>query len=332
MLTKHRKLTNLKNKIIKIYYGGFINYIKRLIKMQKINPNYIVGFIDGEGSFNITISKDIKRSSNHRVVCEMHITQNIHSIKVLETIRDYFDCGIIKVDNNITNTMKYQVNSYKDIANKIIPFFDKYPLLTSKYLNYMNFKEAINMMIEKEHLMTEGIIKMQDLANKMNKKRSFSEKFNFTTEHLIKHLINPDWISGFVDGEGCFYFYIGKQKNTTIQLQASLEIAQNTHDILILNKIKEFLGCGRLKPSLPINLEIALINPSISRLIISNPTDIKNKIIPFFDNYSLKTTKLLDYLDWKKLIEMKEKKYHLSEEGLNEMRKIKLNMNTNRKF
>lgn len=230
--------------------------------------------------------------------------------------------------------MSYQVSSYKDIANKIIPFLDENRLLTSKYLNYMAFKQAINLMINKEHLTTEGIIKLQELANLMNTKRSFSEKFNFTREHLTKHFITLGWLVGFVDGEGCFYFYIGKQTNTTIQLQASLEIAQNTHDILVLEKIKEFLGCGRLKPKLssPIDLESVKNSPTISRLIISNPTDIKTKIIPLFDNYPLRTTKLLDYEDWKKLIEMKAQKYHLSEEGLNEMKAIKSNMNTSRKI
>lgn len=101
-----------------------------------------------------------------------------------------------------------------------------------------------------EHLTSEGMSKIQELANQMNNKRSFSEKFNFTKTHLTKYQITPNWIRGFVDGEGCFYFYIGKQTNTTIQLQASLEIAQNTHDILILEEIRKFLDCGRLKPRL----------------------------------------------------------------------------------
>lgn len=69
-----------------------------------IDKNYIVGLIDGEGSFNITISKDKKRSSNYRVVCELHITQSANSIKVLEAIRDYFGCGVVKTDNKLTNT------------------------------------------------------------------------------------------------------------------------------------------------------------------------------------------------------------------------------------
>lgn len=98
-----------------------------LLKLQKLNYHYIIGFIDGEGSFNITISKDSNRSSNYRLVCEMHITQSVHSIQLLESIKNFFDCGVVKVDNKLTNTMKYQVSSYKDISNKIIPFLDKYP-------------------------------------------------------------------------------------------------------------------------------------------------------------------------------------------------------------
>jgi len=38
-----------------------------------LHPNYIAGFIDGEGSFNITVSKDDSRSAGHRVVCEISL-------------------------------------------------------------------------------------------------------------------------------------------------------------------------------------------------------------------------------------------------------------------
>jgi len=277
-----------------------LKYKKNLsINGENINPDYIIGLIDGEGSFNITISKDFNRSSNYRLICEMHITQGANSIKVLQSIRDFFGCGIVKVDNKLTNTMKYQVSSYKDIANKILPFLDKHPLLTSKYLNYFTFKEAIILMVNKEHLKPEGMIKVQELAKQMNSKRSFSDKFNFSKEHLTKHSITPGWITGFIDGEGCFYFYIGKQTNITIHLQASLEIAQNSHDILVLDKIREYFGCGRLKPKFigTINLELLKTAPIITRLIISNPTDLKRKIIPFFNTHSLITTKLLDFED-----------------------------------
>jgi hypothetical protein len=305
-----------------------------LLKPLGLNPEYIAGFIDGEGSFNITISKDPNRSSNYRLICELHITQSAHSIKLLEGFRDYFGCGVVKVDNKLTNTMKYQVSSYKDIARLTpFPFLDKHPLLTSKHLNYQAFKEAINLMVKKEHLTSEGMSKIQMLAGQMNSKRSFAEKFDFTKAHLAKHPISSDWVRGFVDGEGCFYFYIGRQAETTIQLQASLEIAQNTHDILVLEEIRKFLGCGRLKPKFaaPISLESVEKASSRTRRVLRNPTDLKAKIIPFFDANTLLTTEPLALADWKRLIEMKEKKWHLSPEGLTLMKNIKSNMNTSRK-
>jgi hypothetical protein len=64
-----------------------------------LHPNYITGFIDGEGSFNITISRDENRPTGHRVVCEVHVTQKAHSASLLYLLKDYFGCGVVKIDN-----------------------------------------------------------------------------------------------------------------------------------------------------------------------------------------------------------------------------------------
>jgi hypothetical protein len=46
----------------------------------------------------------------------------------------------------------------------------------------------------------------------MNTNRSFEEKWRFGQDHSNKERRTLDWILGFTDGEGCFYFYMGKQK------------------------------------------------------------------------------------------------------------------------
>lgn len=264
----------------------------------------------------------------------MHITQNENSAKALYAIKEYFGCGVVKTDNKQTNTLKYQISSYKEINSILIPFLDKYPLLTSKRLNYLTFKKAINMMLNKEHLTVEGINKLQVLSQSMNKNRTFADKFNFCQNNNIDSLITPQWIAGFVDGEGCFYFYIGKQTNTTILLQASLEIGQNPHDLAVLWGIKRYFNCGRIKPKSAdiesYTLESAQAIKGLSRFIISNTSDIQNIIIPFFDKYSLLTNKSLDYLDWKELINMKLNKLHLTPDGLLKMKLIKSKMNAGR--
>lgn len=113
--------------------------------------------------------------------------------------------------------------------------------------------------------------------------------------------------------------------------QASLEIAQNTHDVAVLEMIKRYFNCGIIKPKRQDNsIETAQSTRSVSRYVISNLTDVMETVIPFFDNYSLLTNKSLDYLDWKRLIGMKNSKQHYTEEGIKQIKLIKSNMNRGR--
>jgi len=66
----------------------------------------------------------------------------------------------------------------------------------------------------------------------------------------------------------------------------------------------------------------------ISRLIIMNNSDLEI-LRKFIDQYPLKTKKFLDYEDLK-LLRQKEK-VHLTEKGLEQMKKIKEGMNFGRR-
>lgn len=85
---------------------------------------------------------------------------------VLELIKQFFGCGIIKPkreDNSIETAQKvrsvsrYVVSNTSEIINIIIPFFDKYPLLTNKSLDYADWKQLIEMKISKKDFTEEGI-------------------------------------------------------------------------------------------------------------------------------------------------------------------------------
>jgi hypothetical protein len=312
-------------------------FIRSTCGVNNLHPNYIAGLIDGEGSFNITISKDDSRSAGHRVVCEMHVTQKTHSASVLYLLKEFFGCGVVKIDNKNTDGLKDQLSSIVDISRVLIPHLDKYPLLTSKYLNYLTFKKAIKMLENKEHLTLQGIEKLKNMASQMNTNRTFEEKGQFCQEHTSKSTISPEWIQGFTDAEGCFYFYMGKpnikgKESSTWYLQASLEIAQNTHDVAVLELIQSFFGCGIIKPKRTNNeLKTAQSVRSVSRYVVSNLSDVMNVIIPFFEAHSLFTSKSLDYEDWKTLIQMKVSKEHFTEAGIQKMFQIKSQMNRGRK-
>jgi thiamine monophosphate synthase len=70
------------------------------------------------------------------VKLEFKVTQKENSEKILHKLTDYFGCGSVVIDNKKTATKKFRVSSLKNILEIIIPHFDLYPCLTSKFLNY----------------------------------------------------------------------------------------------------------------------------------------------------------------------------------------------------
>lgn len=87
-----------------------------------------------------------------------------------------------------------------------------------------------------------------------------------------------------------------------------------------MQNIAKFLGCGFIHES----------NTQIVNLICKNLIDIEEKIIPFFEKYPLRGTKRLDYTDFHKVFQLMKNKFHLTLEGLNEIKSIKAGMNRGR--
>jgi len=103
----------------------------------------------------------------------------------LEVFRDFFDlqrfygCGNIYIDNRKENAYKFSVNKIDDIINKVIPHLDEYPLITSKRLDYLDFKKVALLMKEKLHLGNGVLEEILLIKDNMNSKRSFDERWNY---------------------------------------------------------------------------------------------------------------------------------------------------------
>ena len=70
------------------------------------------------------------------------------------------------------NTSLLQIKNYYDIQNKIIPFFNKYPILGLKSLDFNDFKHVASLMKNKEHLTAKGLSKIIEIVNGMNLDRN----------------------------------------------------------------------------------------------------------------------------------------------------------------
>ena len=183
-------------------------------------------------------------------------------------------------------------------------------------------------MSKKEHLNISGMEEVNQIVSLMNKNRSFEDKYNHCKSFLglsdneVNFNLPNHWVQGFLTGEGLFYHYL----NGTV-INPSLELGQNSHDVAILIALKKFFNGGYIKPKYKFNdLEECKSSRSLNRFILRNT----ETIIQFVDQYPMLTRKHLDYVDWKKVVELKNKGLHKTEEGLALINEIVSKMNSKR--
>jgi hypothetical protein len=88
-------------------------------EFKNIDPNWISGFVAGDGTFDIQITK---RKSRYQVELRFRITQLIRDAHVLGLIAEYLGCGKVYI-NSTSLACDLVVNNFPDNIYKIIPFF-----------------------------------------------------------------------------------------------------------------------------------------------------------------------------------------------------------------
>jgi len=119
-----------------------------------LNPHYVTGFVDGEGCFSVSISRKRFRVPEVRLIFEIELREDDRSI--LEEIQKILGCGSIyhlKYERyqKWRPHVKLKVSSFKDIKERIIPFFRKYPLQAKKRKQFEFFSTVAQMLEHNEH-------------------------------------------------------------------------------------------------------------------------------------------------------------------------------------
>ena len=147
---------------------------------------WIVGFVDGEGCFSINFVKQSDRKerarirrgykTGYQIAHEFAVVQGARSIESLKELQKFFGVGGVYInrrhDNHKEDLYRYSVSRRDDILKVIIPFFQKYPLRTSKRKDFLFFVECMKEIANGNHLTSEGAIRIARLCEQMNHKRS----------------------------------------------------------------------------------------------------------------------------------------------------------------
>jgi hypothetical protein len=129
--------------------------------------SYLSGYADGEGCFCVTFNKSKRHRFGWDIRPSFSVSQNRDRAEVLELFRRIFKCGTIRPDRS-DKTLKYEVRSVNELAAKVIPHFEMYPLLSSKRKDFQMFATIAKMMNRGEHLKREGFEKIVQLAERLN--------------------------------------------------------------------------------------------------------------------------------------------------------------------
>lgn len=286
----------------------------------ELAPNFVTGFTDAEGCFRISLTK---RAKGWRVQLFFQITLHKKDKALLESIKRFFGVGQINISGK--NLLQYRVQNFKELAI-IINHFTNFPLITQKFADFILFKKAYELIISKQHLTHEGLLKIVSLKASINLGLSNTLKVAFPNIipalRSIPSTCVPDnhWLSGFASGEACFLVGLSKSLNSLTGFQVSLTfiLTQHVRDELLMKNLIKFLGCGRLS-----------LKKNVYELQVSRFSDVKS-IINFFFKYPILGEKSKDFNDFVRVFKMMESKSHLTNEGVATIRKIKDGMNRKR--
>jgi hypothetical protein len=178
------------------------------------------------------------------------------------------------------------------------------------FIHYINYVNTIVKSIQQ--LYTKVFYSKPQISSFSSE--ATSSKFSYASSNEL----NPYYVTGFTDGEGCFSVSVSTnlRYKTGYRVKAAFHIGLHIRDIALLEQIQLFFGVGN----------ITKLGAESVQFRVSGLEDLK-VIMNHFDKYPLVTNKQSDYLLFKKVVYIMEQGIHLTIEGLNKIMSIKAVLN-----
>jgi hypothetical protein len=296
---------------------------------NKLDPYWVTGFVDAEGCFSVVI--EISEIFKRKVRISFEINLHEKDKDILYNIKSFFGVGAVYI-RSTKKLAVYRVTNVNLIKNIIIPHFTKYPLISKKRIDFLLWSKVVEMILNKDHLTEKGFLKILSYYASIN--RGVSKKVlkyypNISaTDKPVINLpdnLNPQWVSGFVAGDGGFSIYIRPAKINSLSQVVScrFHIAQHSKDLELMKLFIKFFDCGSV-------VSRSNIKTPRCDFIVQDITCLYDKILLHFDTYPLLNLKQEDYICFKKCMTIIKLKKHLTIEGLKTLNKLIMEMNNNR--
>lgn len=150
----------IKANAIKGDFPKYLREIERIFCLDTLPPItieqklFIAGFVEGEGSINVS-AKKLKTSKFGIVVDpEFSVTQHVNGVSQLHKALCIFQTGKIRYKSGSNATLIFTIDNRQSLVEKVIPFYEKYckPHSSPAKIQRLNsFKKLLKFLDEKAH-------------------------------------------------------------------------------------------------------------------------------------------------------------------------------------
>jgi hypothetical protein len=127
--------------------------------------HWVAGFVDGEGSFNVPIRRETDRGMPWRIGLSFNVSQVGPAAPQL--LRSVFEVGTVRGRGD--GVFYFEVTTPKALEERVFPFFDRYPLRTSKAGDLAIFRRVTSLVRSGRHLTVAGFEEILALRAPMNR-------------------------------------------------------------------------------------------------------------------------------------------------------------------
>ena len=152
-------------------------------QQERLDSNWIAGFVDGEGCFHVSLNRQEKMLLGWQVLPEFRVVQHKRDEIILQKLQKFFGFGSVVINHG--DRKEFRVRGLENL-NKIVYFFENNPLKTKKREDFLLFSEIIQRMNRKQHLEKEGLDSIAKIASKMNRKIQRNLESSETTRQTRK--------------------------------------------------------------------------------------------------------------------------------------------------
>jgi hypothetical protein len=136
---------------------------------------WIVGFVDDEGCFSISVVRNPSCRLGWQVQHEFSVTQAASSRGALELLIEEFGCGRLventRTDNHREALLRFSVKRRSDLMGVVLPFVEEHPLRTAKQLDFERFAAILRNMQTGAHLTEAGLCWIARETEAMNRRQ-----------------------------------------------------------------------------------------------------------------------------------------------------------------